>query len=83
MQRAVECVEYVNSLTDAKGISLTRKVMIRCGLSKDVDGVWKIQRLSRELQNIVHKHPAQFNGMAPETEEGLDTTVSESYLSTG
>lgn len=62
MRTAVECVQDINNMTDEDGISYTRKCMIRCGLSKNTDGVWTITQLSPELQSIIAKYSAQFNG---------------------
>ena len=36
--------------------------MIRCGLAKDIDGVWKVEQLSVELKNIIQKYRNHFDG---------------------
>jgi hypothetical protein len=46
------------------GIGYARKAMIRCGLSLDVRGQWHVPQLSLELQQIVGKHLAHFDGEA-------------------
>ena len=73
----MECVDHVNSLTDVNGISLPRKAMIRCGLAKDVHGIWRTGQLSQELRDIILRHPAQFSGSHPNSTIVLDDTESE------
>jgi hypothetical protein len=54
-------------MRDANGIGDARTAVIRCGLSLDVTGQWHVPQLSLELQQIVGKHRAHFDGetMAP------------------
>ena len=40
--------------------------MIRCGLSLDVDGVWKVSQLLPNLQELIAKYPENFNGKNPD-----------------
>eukprot|EP00171_Calliarthron_tuberculosum_P023561 IDg23561t1 len=50
MRLAVHCVDAVNAMRDDDlNISYTRKAMIRCGLSKDVDGTWRKEQLFKNL----------------------------------
>jgi hypothetical protein len=37
-------------------MTYARKSMIRCGLSLDLDGVWKTEQLFPELQQIIVEH---------------------------
>ncbi|KAL0225298.1 hypothetical protein RCL1_003210 [Eukaryota sp. TZLM3-RCL] len=55
-----EVVEEFNKLRDSNGVSYVTKAMIRCGLSKNTDGVRSIDQLSPELQDIVSKYPEEF-----------------------
>lgn len=63
MQLAARCAEAVNSVEDSEGMKLTRKAMIRCGLSLEIDGRWKVEQLQTELQHIVTKPDLKFNGI--------------------
>lgn len=62
LKLAADSVRAVNSQRDKNGLTYARKAMIQCGLSKDVDGVWKVSQLRQELQNICRKYAANFNG---------------------
>jgi len=64
MNLAKKCIESVNSMVDDNGIPLVRKAMIKCGLSCDIDGVWRTEMLSAELREICNKYPENFNGTA-------------------
>jgi hypothetical protein len=43
-------------------MTYVRKSMTRCGLSLDQDGVWKIEQLFPELQQIIVEHQNHFEG---------------------
>jgi hypothetical protein len=62
LKLAAESVRRVNAMKDSNGIGYARKAMIRCGLSLDITGEWHVKQLSPELQSIVAKHAAHFNG---------------------
>jgi hypothetical protein len=53
---AAATVQDVNEEHDAYGMTYARKSMIRCGLSLDLDGVWKTEQLFPELQQIIVEH---------------------------
>jgi hypothetical protein len=55
-------------MKDQNGLSWARKAMIRCGLSLGLDGTWSVAKLSPELQEIIKKYPADFNGVEPSSE---------------
>lgn len=38
---AAKCVGDLNAMRDSNGISYARKAMIRCGLSKNLNGLWE------------------------------------------
>jgi hypothetical protein len=61
---AAKAVQRVIAMRDANRIGYARKAMIRCGLSLDVTGQWHVPQLSLELQQIVGKHRAHFDGEA-------------------
>jgi hypothetical protein len=61
---AAKAVQHVNAMRDANGIGHARKARIRCGLSLDVTVQWHVPQLSLELQQIVGKDRAHFDGQA-------------------
>ncbi|KAJ0401149.1 hypothetical protein P43SY_004356 [Pythium insidiosum] len=60
LQLAAHCVEKVSAARDEDGISLVRKAMIRCGLAKNLNGVWEEQQLKPELQAIIDLYREDF-----------------------
>ena len=62
LKLAVDSIRSLNNQSDRNGLNYARKAMIRCGLGKDIDGVWKISQLWLELQQIVSKHKKYFYG---------------------
>lgn len=54
-------MQEINEISDDTGISCDRKCMIRSDLSKDIDGVWKKEQLSSNLQHIINKYLARFS----------------------
>ena len=64
---ALEFVQKINEKQDENGLSFPRKAMIRCGLSLDIDGIWRRQQLFPHLQDIIIKYPANFEGAEPVT----------------
>jgi DDE superfamily endonuclease len=57
-----DAVGDVNAMRDENGLKYSLKAMIRCGLAKDVTGVWHEKQLSRELQLKINKHRKYFLG---------------------
>lgn len=54
--------EEFNNLKEEKtGWNYARKSMVMCGLSTDDSGVWKVENLSKALQEIIRKHPEYFS----------------------
>eukprot|EP00171_Calliarthron_tuberculosum_P023739 IDg23739t1 len=81
MRLAVHCVNVVNAKRDEDlNISYARKAMIRCGLSKDVDGVWRKEQLFKNLRAIVDKHAANFHGVDPDNSSPGEETEDESEI---
>lgn len=62
LRLAADSVRAVNAQRDANRLTYARKAMIRTGLSLDVDGVWRVEQLYPELQQIVEKYHEEFNG---------------------
>ncbi len=62
LKLAAEAVRKVNAQRDKNGISYARKAMIRCGLSLDVTGEWRVKQLSVELQKIIHMYKNHYDG---------------------
>ena len=52
----------MNSERGAYDLLYAQKAMIRCGLSLDVDGIWRIEQPFPHLQEIIHEHRRHFNG---------------------
>ncbi|KAE8966541.1 hypothetical protein PR002_g28334 [Phytophthora rubi] len=59
---AAKAVRRVNAQRDKNGLNYARKAMIRCGLSLDVDGKWRVEQLFSHLQEIIRKYPDEFTG---------------------
>jgi hypothetical protein len=66
LELARDSVREANKMLDKNGLNSARKSMIRCGLSLDVDGVWKVSQLLPNLQELIRKYPENFNGQNPE-----------------
>lgn len=66
LRLAAHCVETVNGLHDSNGVSYARKSMIRCGLAKNLNGVWELQQLFPHLQDIIKRFPENFEGTNPD-----------------
>lgn len=62
LKLAAECVHLANAETTKDGMNYARKAMILCGLSLLDDGKWKVEMLSKELQDIVRRFPIKFRG---------------------
>ncbi|KAE9040393.1 hypothetical protein PR001_g7088 [Phytophthora rubi] len=59
---AAKAVRRVNAQRDKNGLNYARKAKIRCGLSLDVDGKWRVEQLFFHLQEIIRKYPDEFTG---------------------
>ena len=65
MELAASAVAKVNMQRDERGITYARKAMIKCGLSKDLNGIWHEARLFDHLQEIIDRHRDYFDGTMP------------------
>ncbi|KAL3687832.1 hypothetical protein R1sor_014141 [Riccia sorocarpa] len=79
LKLAASSVRKVNVMRDKQGVLYTRKAMIRCGLAKNVNGVWEVGQLSPELQEIIRKHKSQFDGI-PVPKFSVDSSVQDSQI---
>jgi hypothetical protein len=43
-------------------MTYARKAMIRCGMSLDSDGTWKVGQLFPHLREIIEEFPKHFGG---------------------
>ncbi len=59
-----DCVDELNARMSGD-ISIARKSMIMCGLIPDVDGAWRVEQLTKNLQEIVNQKMNYFNGLHP------------------
>jgi len=65
LQLVKDVIDDLNERTTDRGISLARESLICTGLAPDIDGVWKISQLTKELQSMVNAHMDCFNGLNP------------------
>ncbi len=68
----------MNAEREENGLNYSRETTIMCGLSKGVDGHWRVSLLSEKLQEIIRKYPDHFAGAPPPEQEKASTpsTVS-------
>ena len=64
----------VNRRVHENGVSVVRRAMIQAGLAKDLDGVWRVDQLRQELQQVIALYPANFAGVDPEEPENRAIT---------
>ena len=62
LRLAAQSVRKVNSMRDRDGLIYARKAMIRCGLSKNLNGLWETNQLFPKLQDIIKKYRSHFEG---------------------
>ena len=65
MMLATESVALIYSIVDNNGMPLACKAMIRCGLSFNLNGQWEKTQLFQHLQDVVNRHPIEFEGHNP------------------
>lgn len=58
-------------MRDENGLSYARKAMIRCGLSQDLNGQWRVEQLFPHLQDITQRHKENCDGL-PVGESGSE-----------
>ena len=69
LKLAATVVRDVNKMRDDNGISYARKAMLRCGLSLDISGEWRVEQLFLQLQDIIRRHREHFDGKSVEENE--------------
>eukprot|EP00644_Phytophthora_capsici_P010721 jgi/Phyca11/104505/e_gw1.9.853.1 len=60
LELAAECIRLVNLEKDKNGDNWAKKSMIQCGLDVPRDGVWNLEQLSKELQDVIAIYPEAF-----------------------
>lgn len=66
LKLAAAAVRDVNKERDENGMTYARKAMIRCGLSKQKNGLWEIRQLFPHLQTIISQYRINFDGENPD-----------------
>lgn len=77
LKLAAAAIKAVNEARDEEGISLTRKAMIRTGMSLNANGKWELEQLHPELKAIAIKHRLQFDGEVVTVEEKPQPLVTQ------
>lgn len=78
LQLAAKDVQKVNNETEKDNVLYTRKAMIRCGMERNINGVWEKGQLFPHLQEIVKKYRVNFDGETAADSMRLDDEVTES-----
>ena len=65
LKLAARVIRDVNKMRDKNGLTYAQKSMIRCGLSRDLNGKWRICPLFPHLQVIIEKQRTVFDGKSP------------------
>lgn len=65
LQLVKDVVTDLNQRRTDRGITLARESLICTGIAPDIDGIWKVSQLTKELQSIVNEHLDNFNGLNP------------------
>ncbi|KAG3177080.1 hypothetical protein PC128_g17012 [Phytophthora cactorum] len=60
LQTAAECMRRVNAECDKTGANRAKTSMVHCGLDVGADGVWKVEQLGKDLQEIIAEYPDEF-----------------------
>lgn len=68
LQLAADSVAEARKKVDSNGLNFARKAMIRCGLSLDVDGIWREKQLKPELQTLISKYKSLYDAAYKEQE---------------
>eukprot|EP00173_Palmaria_palmata_P000203 Plantae.Rhodophyta-Palmaria_palmata.ctg10969.p1 GENE.Plantae.Rhodophyta-Palmaria_palmata.ctg10969~~Plantae.Rhodophyta-Palmaria_palmata.ctg10969.p1 ORF type:complete len:120 (-),score=34.60 Plantae.Rhodophyta-Palmaria_palmata.ctg10969:475-834(-) len=67
LELGAETVRIARMRTDDSGINYARKAMVLYGMSLDVDGVWKVRQLKKELRELVKEYRALFDSVVDGT----------------
>lgn len=60
LETAAKCIRLVNAEEDENGMNWANKSMLLCGLDVGSDGVWKVEQLSKSLQDVVARFGEEF-----------------------
>lgn len=69
LQLAVKCCRQVSDMKDEDNVNLVQKGMIRCGLGKNINGIWEENQLFPHLQEIIKRHRDAFEGKTQSSDE--------------
>ena len=62
-----DVVDEINTrINPEAGMTEARRALIMCGMIPSNSGIWKVEQLTPELQHIINKYTAYFNGAVPE-----------------
>lgn len=78
MKLSADAIRVVNAQRDSDGILYTRKAMIRCGMAKKLNGIWEVQQLFPNLQEIVRRYRENFDVKMVADSMELDGAIKES-----
>lgn len=77
LKLTADCLCEARGRVEDAGLNYARKAMILCGLSLDVDGIWRVAQLKPELQALVRKHDEMFEKACGREETDSDGTESD------
>lgn len=52
----------IGSKRDKEGLNYCRKAMIRCGMARNLNGIWEERQLFPHLQEIIKRYRSKFDG---------------------
>lgn len=62
LQLAARVVSDVDKIREENGVGYARNEIINCGLSLDLNGQWRVEKLFPHLQEIFTRHTEHFKG---------------------
>ena len=65
LELAEEVRIRISQCVGNNGVSRVRLSMIQAGLSRDLDGAWRVQQYRQELQQIIQAYPENYAGQEP------------------
>lgn len=70
--------QKVNNERDKDHFLYTRKAMIRCGMARNINGLWEEGKIFDNLKEIFKKHRVNLDGETAADSMGIDGEVTES-----
>lgn len=71
MELARDFIQHENSPMDENGVPYYRNAMKRCGLSKNLDDVWRLDLLSTTWKDICRTHTENFRVIVLVNNQGI------------